>query len=267
MKKNSADIYILFKHAVSFMSASILFIAIGTPQIVMAIGIVFAALSMLFLIAAFGQIIRGWKKFTDYIINFGDDFTFTFILVSILSIMKGWATLLNAHNETEQHISILVDWVRSRSPSAIIIWIYLFFLCFIIVSLVAIYQNSQRMRIKFGSKDTITRLIIMGIPPAALGVILYTHAKDWLWIPIWMIVTVLAIWYISKKNKKTRMIYMANKEKAKESAYNLVSEGKFVYDVIQYDYESQQFKNTLDHHIKKLEDEIQALRLYTNSLN
>jgi hypothetical protein len=262
MNKSQSDIS-LFRQAATAMSASILLIIIGSPLQVAYLGILFFCFSVVFLIATLGQIYTKWHKFPETIRKFGDGLTFSFILISLVAIIRGWASIIKALTENQTSTEPKIALIQSLSRPTILIWIYVFFILLFLFLIVDIYRGIRSTNKEFGARRTAIWYILAFCVTALWGIFMLLLPSNWTLFALCVLLTTGIIIY---RNRDERRFYMERKDKARESAIAVTIMAKFIADSLTLEYPPETFKAILNVPLKQLEDEVQTLRAYVNAL-
>jgi len=154
------DVMSLFRLSATSMSAAILLILASISPQVAVMGFIFAIFAFVVLIAAFTQIFPQVHKFYETIAKFNDELTILFILISLVSIIRNWVTIIKAINGiTDNVVPKQVLWVQSAISTSILIWLYSFVLFFCVVVLFDVTKSAIKIFGKLGVKQALFRLL------------------------------------------------------------------------------------------------------------
>ena len=274
MNENRPDSLVLFRQTATSMSAAILLITIGKPIEVNYLGGIFLIFAVIFLLASLGQVSSKLQSITNWIRNLGDNLTFSFILVTLVSIIRVLLDFIKEPSNINLFPYPIVTFVRSISPSIILAWFYAFAIIFVIVSFYESTRNIKSLYRRAGKRDASLRLILSAIPSIGWAFVIFTSTNistnisinKWYLIAIWALVTIACFIYLNLTKKQKGRSQMERKEKVRESAIAVATIAKFIGDSMTYDIPVNILKATVNVPLKQLEDEVTTLKAYVDAL-
>jgi hypothetical protein len=264
--KSVGDPYILFKQAVTSLSASLLLLLFGEPPTIAYLVIFFFGLSVLFLIAGLCQIFPTWNKIPESFKSFDAYLTYTFILISLASIFKSWANILEVFVKNSDNKTTVITFLQSLNQLAIPIWLIVFFVFLSVVFVFDSVKNTKRINKELGTKRTVIILVISFALAVLFGVFVFYFSTNYTFF--YIILLLVIVWMIFKGTylEQIKVSFIERKNKTRESANAVSRIAKSIGSSMTNDYPPKQLKATVNVTLKQLEDELQTLRAHVNSL-
>lgn len=201
-KEGQTDKLVLFRQAATSMSAGIILAAVSLTPTMSYMGFLFALVSLPLVIAAGLQIRSKASKFCDKVRIFGESLTFSFILISILSIILKWAQILGASAAvtTGATPNFIQAFFKDIPP------IFVFVFCLILV--VVLFSDIKVINHRIGFRQTAVRFILVA---AFLGGLYIVSSLPFhysialvpkiILLVIWGIFIPLCLYYLSSTTK------------------------------------------------------------------
>jgi hypothetical protein len=220
----------------------------------------------MFIVAGICFVFSKCPRFTKFTLSIGDEFTFTFILVSLGSIIKQLSSIIDAITKNGLSTDTFVASVQSIFPTTVSIWIIIFGFILLFMFVWIIYDNSKTTKKRHITKTMWIYYLIVGIT-AILWVLWILVLSSSLWFLFLCLVFTIGMFILNHKFiEQTRSVFMENKDKAKESAYSISQLGSSMHTALSQSYPDEIVKGILSANLNQLEMDLKNLRDYSNTL-
>lgn len=147
---------VLFRQAATSMSAGVLLAAVGLTPIISYMGFSYAFVSFLLVIAAGLQLISKANKFCEKARRYGESLTFSFFIISILSIILNWAQIMGA--STQIKTAVTPNFIQIFFKHVPLYFVLALGIILILVQCINIYKATKR---KMGLKRTSINFVLV----------------------------------------------------------------------------------------------------------